>query len=225
MCFRRRPKRWKRHTQSPRICGSGSCGFWWSAWRRENQSHNRTFKDDWVFAITVRNGKLTKIREYIDTQALARASWTRRAGVALAVSGHRGERWISRVAHSRTPRARRMPNRNGDPMSVSQSNVSELIRFAQVEAGSTVIDVYPGDGDWTRLFSDVVGPEGRVYSLVPAEVAFHERSVGRMRTLAEGDRAERTSKPSRRTSLRCRRLRGQRMSYGCTCSTTISTPR
>ena len=35
---------------------------------------NRTFKDDWVFDITVRNGKLTKIREYIDTQALANAS-------------------------------------------------------------------------------------------------------------------------------------------------------
>jgi ketosteroid isomerase-like protein len=35
---------------------------------------NRPFKDDWVFAITVRNGKVTKIREYIDTQALARAS-------------------------------------------------------------------------------------------------------------------------------------------------------
>jgi hypothetical protein len=35
---------------------------------------NRTFKDDWVFHITVRNGKLTKIREYIDTQALAKAS-------------------------------------------------------------------------------------------------------------------------------------------------------
>ena len=35
---------------------------------------NKPFKDDWVFAITVRNGKLTNIREYIDTQALARAS-------------------------------------------------------------------------------------------------------------------------------------------------------
>src|SRR5665213_1235160 len=35
---------------------------------------NKPFKDDWVFAITVRNGKVTKIREYIDTQALARAS-------------------------------------------------------------------------------------------------------------------------------------------------------
>ena len=35
---------------------------------------NRTFEDHWVFAITVRNGKLTNIREYIDTQALAQAS-------------------------------------------------------------------------------------------------------------------------------------------------------
>src|SRR6202789_1725162 len=35
---------------------------------------NKAFEDHWVFAITVRNGKLTNIREYIDTQALARAS-------------------------------------------------------------------------------------------------------------------------------------------------------
>ena len=35
---------------------------------------NKPFKDDWVFDITVRDGKVTNIREYIDTQALARAS-------------------------------------------------------------------------------------------------------------------------------------------------------
>ena len=35
---------------------------------------NRAFKDDWVFAITVRSGKVANIREYIDTQALARAA-------------------------------------------------------------------------------------------------------------------------------------------------------
>ena len=35
---------------------------------------NRTFEDHWVFAITVRNSKVTNIREYIDTLALARAS-------------------------------------------------------------------------------------------------------------------------------------------------------
>jgi ketosteroid isomerase-like protein len=37
---------------------------------------NKTFVDHWVFDITVENGKLTHIREYIDTQALARASET-----------------------------------------------------------------------------------------------------------------------------------------------------
>ena len=35
---------------------------------------NKTFEDDWIFAITVRDGRLTSLREYIDTQALARAS-------------------------------------------------------------------------------------------------------------------------------------------------------
>jgi uncharacterized protein len=35
---------------------------------------NKPYKDHWVFAITVRNGKLTNVREYVDTQALARAS-------------------------------------------------------------------------------------------------------------------------------------------------------
>ena len=67
-----------------------------------------------------------------------------------------------------------------------QSKLAELIRFSRVDAGATVIDVYPGDGDWTRLFSDVVGPEGRVYSFVPAEVAhFKNDPVGLMRTLAK----------------------------------------
>jgi predicted methyltransferase len=67
-----------------------------------------------------------------------------------------------------------------------QSKLSELIRFARVDAGSTVIDVYPGDGDWTRLFSDVVGPEGRVFSFVPTEIAdLKNDQVGRMRMLAK----------------------------------------
>ena len=35
---------------------------------------NKPFEDEWIFAITVRDGKVTSIREYVDTQALARAS-------------------------------------------------------------------------------------------------------------------------------------------------------
>ena len=43
---------------------------------------NKPFKDHWVFAITVRNGKVTNIREYVDTQALARASQMDASGLA-----------------------------------------------------------------------------------------------------------------------------------------------
>ncbi len=35
---------------------------------------NKTFDDHFVFAITVRDGKLANIREYVDTQALAWAA-------------------------------------------------------------------------------------------------------------------------------------------------------
>jgi predicted methyltransferase len=67
-----------------------------------------------------------------------------------------------------------------------QTKQSELIRFARVNAGFTVIDVYPGDGNWTRLFSDVVGPKGRVFSFVPTEIAeVMNDQVGRMRALAK----------------------------------------
>jgi predicted methyltransferase len=67
-----------------------------------------------------------------------------------------------------------------------QSKLSELTEFARVEVGSIVIDVYPGDGDWTRLFSGVVGPQGRIFSFVPTEIAdVKPDQVGRMQTLAK----------------------------------------
>ena len=42
--------------------------------RGKVKATNKPFEDDWIFSITVRDGKLTSIREYVDTQALARAS-------------------------------------------------------------------------------------------------------------------------------------------------------
>ncbi len=67
-----------------------------------------------------------------------------------------------------------------------QVKQSELIQFARVDEGSVIIDVYPGSGDWTRIFSDIVGPAGRVYSFVPAEVAhFKNDPVGLMQALAK----------------------------------------
>lgn len=42
--------------------------------RGKVKATGKTFDDHWVFAITVRDGRLANIREYVDTQALARAS-------------------------------------------------------------------------------------------------------------------------------------------------------
>ncbi|KMK69058.1 class I SAM-dependent methyltransferase [Puniceibacterium sp. IMCC21224] len=66
-----------------------------------------------------------------------------------------------------------------------KSKIAELIQFAGVDVGSIVIDVYPGNGDWTRLFSDAVGSKGLVYSFVPAEVShFKNDPLGLMQALA-----------------------------------------
>jgi predicted methyltransferase len=48
---------------------------------------------------------------------------------------------------------------------------AELVAFAKVKSGDTVMDVWPGGGYWSRIFSTVVGPKGKVYAYVPAEIA------------------------------------------------------
>ncbi len=48
---------------------------------------------------------------------------------------------------------------------------AEIVEFARVKPGETVIDIWPGSGYWSRIFSKVVGPNGKVYSYVPAEIA------------------------------------------------------
>ena len=50
--------------------------------RGKIKATNKTFEDDWIFAITVRDGRLTNIREYVDTQALARAAQMDASGPA-----------------------------------------------------------------------------------------------------------------------------------------------
>ena len=43
-------------------------------WERARiKATNRMFQADWVMAFTVQNGKVTKFREYSDTQAIAEA--------------------------------------------------------------------------------------------------------------------------------------------------------
>jgi len=57
---------------------------------------NRTFEDHWVFDFTIRNGKVTNIREYIDTLALARGFEMTARPIALPIETdpvRRGGNW------------------------------------------------------------------------------------------------------------------------------------
>lgn len=48
---------------------------------------------------------------------------------------------------------------------------SEVLKFAGVKSGETVVDFMPGGGYFTRLFSVAVGPKGKIYAFIPTEVA------------------------------------------------------
>ncbi|WP_158918579.1 class I SAM-dependent methyltransferase [Caulobacter sp. S45] len=46
-----------------------------------------------------------------------------------------------------------------------------VVAFSGLKPGDTVVDLIPGGGYFTRIFSRVVGPAGKVYALVPASLA------------------------------------------------------
>lgn len=47
---------------------------------------------------------------------------------------------------------------------------SELLQFSLIKPGDTVVDLFPGRGYFTRLFSGVVGDKGHVIAYVPKEI-------------------------------------------------------
>jgi len=46
----------------------------------------------------------------------------------------------------------------------------QVLEFSQVKPGDRVVDLIPGGGYMTRLFSKVVGSAGHVYAMVPTEL-------------------------------------------------------
>jgi predicted methyltransferase len=61
----------------------------------------------------------------------------------------------------------------------------ELIAFAGLKPGDRVAELMPGQGYFTRLFSKVVGPQGHIYAVIPAELAkLSSRNTGVINALA-----------------------------------------
>lgn len=59
----------------------------------------------------------------------------------------------------------------------------DLIAFAGLKPGDKVLDLIPGSGYWTRIFSKIVGPEGKVYATWPQ--AYARFAAGNVQTLRQ----------------------------------------
>jgi predicted methyltransferase len=55
----------------------------------------------------------------------------------------------------------------------AQRKPAAVIEFAGLKPGDRIADFMPGNAYFTRIFSDVVGPSGRVYAFVPEQQIAH----------------------------------------------------
>jgi len=73
-----------------------------------------------------------------------------------------------------TPRLRAVladPGRAGERGQDARRHPAELVGLADLRPGQRVVDLIPGTGYWTRIFSKMVGPKGRVYAVWPIAYA------------------------------------------------------
>jgi predicted methyltransferase len=61
--------------------------------------------------------------------------------------------------------------RDADRDADARRHPGEVIAFSGVKAGDKVVDLIPGSGYFTKIFSKIVGPKGHVYMIWPDEYA------------------------------------------------------
>ncbi|MBE1159804.1 class I SAM-dependent methyltransferase [Dyella acidiphila] len=94
---------------------------------------------------------------------------------------------LSGVALAQTPQANHMhavyyvppyvraaisdPARAQDASNDARRKITDVMVFTQVKPGQKVLELIPGSGYFTRVFSGIVGKQGHVYALWPNEYA------------------------------------------------------
>lgn len=73
------------------------------------------------------------------------------------------------------------PGRKDQTNADARRKPGELIALAGVKPGDKVVDLIPGSGYWTRIFSKTVGPKGKVYAIWPQ--AYASEATGDIATL------------------------------------------
>ena len=61
------------------------------------------------------------------------------------------------------------PSRGDDAKIDARRKVAELVAFSEAKPGDSVLELIPGSGYFTKVFSKVVGPKGHVYALWPKQ--------------------------------------------------------
>ena len=80
------------------------------------------------------------------------------------------------------------PRRDAQRARDASRHPAEIIAFSGLEPGDRVLDLIPGNGYWSRIFSPLVGAEGHVYGIWPKNYADVAQSdVKLMRELAARD--------------------------------------
>jgi predicted methyltransferase len=59
------------------------------------------------------------------------------------------------------------PARKDDSANDERRHAADIVTFAGVKPGDSVLELVPGRGYWTRIFSGVVGTKGHVYTVWP----------------------------------------------------------
>jgi predicted methyltransferase len=59
------------------------------------------------------------------------------------------------------------PERTADAADDAQRQMAAIMTFTQAQPGQKVVELIPGGGYWTRVFSGIVGPKGHVYTIWP----------------------------------------------------------
>lgn len=78
------------------------------------------------------------------------------------------------------------PARQADRADDARRKIAQVMAFAEVKPGDKVLELIPGSGYFTRVFSGVVGPKGHVYALWPDEYANEAQSdVANLRKLGK----------------------------------------
>ena len=73
------------------------------------------------------------------------------------------------------------PGREAHKVADARRKPAALMTFAGVKPGDRVLDLIPGDGYFTKIFSKIVGPSGHVYAVWPQQYA--KLATGNVATL------------------------------------------